>query len=291
MDSRKIVIHQLGYHLNTWGNPQNPKLFLLHGWMDSGAGFHFVCQYLKEDFYCIAPDFRGFGKTEHTRNPLGYFFYEYLADLHALFSQIAPSEKIRAVGHSMGANVLSLYAGAFPEQISHFVNIEGFGPSGAPAAELPSRLAQWIRNLHSNPSKIYKTLEEIAQRFQRTNPRLTDKRARFLALHASEEVPGGYRFSADPKHKWASPYIIPLEHYQACWEKITARCLVVTGEEVEYRLFPDAGQYATQNLKERLSFFPSHTQFIEILGAGHRIPHEKPKELAQAISTFLKTES
>src|SRR3990167_1907429 len=126
MKSFKLKINSLKFQFYTWGKSILPKLFLFHGWMESGASFHFLCEHLQKKFYCIAPDLRGFGKTEHTSNPLGYFFFEYIADAHAIFQKLAPREKVRILGHSMGGNLLSLYAGTFPEQVSHFINIEGF---------------------------------------------------------------------------------------------------------------------------------------------------------------------
>ena len=47
----------------TWGDPSSPKLFLLHGWMDVGASFQFLVDALERDWFAIAPDLRGFGRS------------------------------------------------------------------------------------------------------------------------------------------------------------------------------------------------------------------------------------
>ena len=57
----------------TWGDARAPKLFLLHGWMDVGASFQFLVDALAGDWHAIAPDLRGYGRSEW--QPQGYWFY------------------------------------------------------------------------------------------------------------------------------------------------------------------------------------------------------------------------
>ncbi|MBI4193780.1 MAG: alpha/beta hydrolase, partial [Betaproteobacteria bacterium] len=54
-------IRNVRYHVRTWGEPHQPALFLLHGWMDVSASFQFLVDCFREDWYVIAPDWRGFG--------------------------------------------------------------------------------------------------------------------------------------------------------------------------------------------------------------------------------------
>jgi len=65
MKTDKLLVRGLNYHIQEWGDSSNPTLFLLHGWMDCGASFKFIAEYLARDFHLIAPDWRGFGETEH----------------------------------------------------------------------------------------------------------------------------------------------------------------------------------------------------------------------------------
>ena len=51
----------LTHHVRTWGSPDAPKLFLLHGWMDVSASFQFLVDGFQRDWHVIAPDWRGFG--------------------------------------------------------------------------------------------------------------------------------------------------------------------------------------------------------------------------------------
>ena len=97
------------------GRPDAPTLFMLHGWMDVSASFQFVVDALAGDWQVIAPDARGFGLSDWPVARQGgghYWFHEYLGDLDALVDHYAPAGEVNLVGHSMGANVVCLYAGA-----------------------------------------------------------------------------------------------------------------------------------------------------------------------------------
>ena len=148
MKTKKIEINGLKHQFYFWGNPRKPKLFLFHGWLDTGASFHFLCEHLKEQYFCIAPDWRGYGKSEHTKSTLGYFFYEYVADAHAIFQHFSPHEPVSILGHSLGGAILGIYAGAFPERVGRFINVEGFAFKDNPPERGPEKLRHWIGTGH-----------------------------------------------------------------------------------------------------------------------------------------------
>jgi pimeloyl-ACP methyl ester carboxylesterase len=123
--SARHRLRGVDYHVTEWGNADSPLLVFLHGWGDAGSTFQFVVDELKDDWFVIAPDWRGFGETRLEAE--SYWFPDYLADLDALLEIYSPDAPVRLMGHSMGANVASLYAGVMPERVAVVVNIEGFG--------------------------------------------------------------------------------------------------------------------------------------------------------------------
>src|SRR6185295_14089908 len=88
----------LRHHVRTWGSPEAPKLILLHGWMDVSASFQFLVDSLTHEWHVIAPDFRGFGLSQWTRE--GYWFPDYYADLERLLDIYHPGGAASIVGHS-----------------------------------------------------------------------------------------------------------------------------------------------------------------------------------------------
>ena len=125
-------------HIRHWGREGAPKIFMVHGWMDVSASFQFVVDALQGDWHVIAPDWRGFGLTERPRVDT-YWFVDYLGDLDAILRHYQPDSPVNLLGHSMGGNVVGLYAGARPERIRRLVNLEGFGMPATQPDEAPGR--------------------------------------------------------------------------------------------------------------------------------------------------------
>ncbi len=290
MKTQKVKINGLQHQFYFWGSPKKPKLFLFHGWLDTAASFDFLCPYLEKKFYCIAPDIRGFGKSEHTPNPLGYFFFEYIADLHEILRKFSPKEPASVLGHSMGGAFASFYAGAFPERIRHFINVEGFAFRHNPPERGPQKARRWIEELHTKKFQTFSTLEKFSKRLQKSNPRLSQERAIFLAKHLTEKVHSGFRMAADPKHKLSDPYALPKACSYAFWNKIKAKCLLIYADETEMNQWVKSDNLQKQ-MGEWFDQFPKNSPVVEIKNCGHMIHHEKPEELAKVVLNFLTSSS
>lgn len=287
MKTRKIKINGLAHQFYFWGNPKKEKLFLIHGWLDTGASFDFLAHFLKDRFFCIAPDLRGYGQSEHTRNPLGYFFHEYAADLHAMFHHFSPGKKIKVLGHSLGGAITGFYAGAFPERLSHFINVEGFSFRNNPPEKGPEKLRNWILHLHAKRFNIFSDLDHFAKRLTQTNPRLPIDRARFLAQFLTKKVKGGFTMAADPKHKLSEPTVLLKPLVYTFWRHIEAKCLLVLADQTNMNDWVQA-KSLKKEIAERLRQFPRGSQKEEIKNCGHMVHHERPEELAELVLRFLK---
>ena len=183
----------------TWGDPAAPKLFLLHGWMDVGASFQFLVDAFARDWYVIAPDLRGFGRSEW--QPQGYWFADYVADLEALVDAFAPGETVDLVGHSLGGNVVMIYAGVRPARVRRVVSLDGFGiPAEDADARARRSLPKWLDALAAPPAFApYANLDAVADRLQKNNPRLPRDKA------AVPRRRTGRRRRADGQRAPASP--------------------------------------------------------------------------------------
>ena len=84
----------------------------------------------------------GFGLSEWSAD--GYWFADYIADLDALLDHFTPGEPVRLVGHSLGGNIVMLYAGIRPQRLARVVSLEGFGiPTESPDIA-PDKFARWL---------------------------------------------------------------------------------------------------------------------------------------------------
>lgn len=142
---------------------------LLHGWMDAGAGFQFLVDALPTDWEVVAPDWRGFGKSEWASGT--YYFPEYLADLDALLAHLSPAAPVWLVGHSMGGNVASLYAGIRPERVARLVSLEGLGLQPASPSAAPAHYRAWLAEQHDRRApRTYADWASLIERLRRGNP-------------------------------------------------------------------------------------------------------------------------
>jgi pimeloyl-ACP methyl ester carboxylesterase len=289
--SQSISIRGLSYHIRSWGNPGAPKLFMLHGWMDVGASFQFLVDALKRDWLVIAPDWRGFGRSEWC--PDGYWFVDYLADLDALLDHFSPGEAARVVGHSLGGNVACLFAGLRPARISHAISLDGFGIPGERPEAAPDKITKWLDALRNPPSFApYDNLAAVADRLQKNNPRLPRDKAEFLAEHWAEALPGGgARLTSDPRHKLPFPHVYRMEEVLAVWSRVTSPVLWIGAEDSFVQKWLAGARNPSNSdveaeLKRRMAAFSS-CKLVIVSDAGHMLHHDQPAAVASAIESFL----
>ena len=260
--SAHVPVRNQHYHVRLWGEPGPGKrpLVMVHGWMDVSASYQFVVDAFERDYYVIAPDWRGFGLTRG--DPVdGYWFADYLADLDCLLDHYAGDQPVDLVGHSMGGNVAMMYAGVRPARIRKLVNLEGFGTPRTQAEEIPGRYGKWIDELkkfHRGEIGLapYGTLAEVAQRLMKTNRRLTQDKADWLAQHWAQAGTGTdgqaqWRILGDPAHKLMLAQPVRVEEILTLYRAITAPVLAVEASDDSLRGWWK-GRYSLDEYHERL---------------------------------------
>ncbi|HSQ80276.1 MAG TPA: alpha/beta hydrolase [Casimicrobiaceae bacterium] len=280
------------HHVTTWGRPDAPKLFLLHGWMDVGASFQFLVDAFSRDWYAIAPDLRGFGRSAW--QPQGYWFQDYVADLDALLAQFAPDEQVNLLGHSLGGNVVMHYAGVRSQRVRRLVSLDGFGIPAESPADAPRKFAAWLDALADPPAfSAYASIAAVADRLQKNNPRLPRGKAEFLAAHWATTLPdGSARLVSDPRHKLPFPTVYRMEEIFAVWRNIAAPVLWVAATDSHIPRWLDRhpeGEIGTDGLdgvRRRLGHIPDG-RLQTVADAGHMLHHDQPAVVAALIESFL----
>jgi len=273
----------LRHHVRIWGDAAAPRMFLLHGWMDVSASFQFLVDSFSRDWHVIAPDWRGFGLSDWVRE--GYWFPDYYADLEALADHYQPGEPVRLVGHSMGGVIASIYAGIRPDRVARLVSMEGLGLARHAPDQAPVRYAQWLDQLKDPPAfKPYRSFDEVAARLRKTNARLSEEHAAFLARHWAKQLPGGeVVLHSDPRHKTFNPYLFRIDEAIACWRRVTAPVLLVSGQQSN---IPARMKDTPEQLAERKGAFRDRRE-VELDECGHMMHHDQPQRLARIIEDFF----
>lgn len=271
--SIQLTIRKVDYEVSEWGSSKDPLIVYLHGWGDTGSTFQFVVDEFCRDWYVIAPDWRGFGRS--SGGAPSYWFPDYLADLDHLLDHYSPDMPVRLVGHSMGGNVASLYAGTMAERVACIVNLEGFGLPDTEAADAPARYRAWIeRGRERPPYRESTSFSALATKIRRNAPGMTAAQAEYVAREwAEEQADGRIRLRADPAHKLPNPVLYRRAEAEACWRNVTASVLLLAGRHSQFAAHAEP------------SFRRQQTRWIE--GAGHMLHFERPATVAQAIEEFL----
>ena len=286
-------MRHLSYHVRHWGPDTSPlpTLVLLHGWMDVSASYQFTVDALQHERRIIAPDWRGFGLT--TGAPVDhYVFADYLADLDLLLDHYAPGEAIDLVGHSMGGNVAMMYAGVRPERIRRLVNLEGFGLPATRPDQAPKRYAQWIdeiKQLHTGDMALkgYDSQDGVARRLMKTNPRLSEDKAQWLAGHwAQPNAQGQWEILGDPAHKITSAQLYRLDEAMELYKNITAPVLAVEASDDSLSQWWK-GRYTLDEYHQRLTHVRNCRTAV-VHDAAHMLHHDQPAQVARLIEEFLE---
>jgi pimeloyl-ACP methyl ester carboxylesterase len=289
--SEFVPIRNLRYHVRVWGEPAVGKtpLVMVHGWMDVGASWQFVVDALKEDHFVIAPDWRGYGLTEAPPAD-NYWFPDYLADLDFLLDHYSPSAAVNLVGHSMGGNIAMLYSGSRPQRVRRLVNLEGFGMAATRPSQAPKRYAKWMDELkafHRGELSLkgYDSADGVARRLMKTNQRLSQDKADWLARHwARQDADGQWRILGDAAHKITNASLFRVDEVLEIYKNISAPTLSVESSDNSLEKWWQ-GKFTLSEYHERLRSVPA-VERAQVADAGHMLHHDQPEKLAELIEKF-----
>ncbi len=280
--SHSYFSQRLRLHYLDWGNEGAPNVLLVHGSQDHCHTWDWVAEQLAGHYHVVAVDLRGHGDSEWVHGaPYGSLDYVY--DIAQLIDQqnLAP---VHIVAHSMGGNVASIYAGTYPDRVASFTSVEGVG--GIPMwyrgeGEPQERIRAWIdqlRTLAGRTPRRYDSQGDALQRMQKSNPHLSDERARHLTIHGSNQNEDStYSWKFDNYTHSRQAYGITFEDIKTVWEQIDCPTLLINGKQgFGHR----TGQSGT------LEHFRT-ARVVDIDNAGHWVHHDQFDEFMEHLTAFL----
>ncbi len=256
---------------------------LLHGFLDAAASWDLVAPLLAAAGHpVLALDLRGHG-AGHRVDPRDYYhFPDYLLDVDELVhahSELA--EPFVLVGHSMGGMVATLFAGTYPERVSHLVNIEGLGPPEHDVETTPERMRTFVDAVHAvrerGPAPAM-TRADGLRRLELAHPRVPAEvlASRFVHL-ATETSDGHFVWKHDPLHRTRGPFPFRPSVHARFAANVTAPVLYVSGGANGFRVTGE---------ESRLEAFRTLSR-AELEGAGHMVHWTRPRELAAAMRKHI----
>lgn len=280
---RTVDSNGLAIAVHEWGDEAAPPLLLAHGGFDFAGTFDVFAPLLAAAGYRVVSwDHRGHGDSEHAA------FYSWEADVRdvvQVIDSITP-EPLPVMGHSKGGGLMLQLADALPHRVSHLVNLDGV-PSRTQfpdvadhqrTALLAQELTGWLdhRRTLVDAQRKPGTIDELAARRGRMNPRLSDEWLRYLVTVGAFESEDGWRWKIDPTMRFGGFGPWRPEWSMMRLPAIGVPVLAILGTELDpmgWGTGPD----------DVLSHLPPGGRLEVIEGVGHFMHIEQPRLVADLV--------
>jgi pimeloyl-ACP methyl ester carboxylesterase len=260
-----------------WGSPDGPPVLALHGWLDNAASFDRLAP-LVPGLRLVALDLTGHGRSQHRHRSVFHHFIDWAPEVVSAADALG-WPKFALIGHSMGAGISTLVAGAYSDRVQRLVLLEGAGPLAGDPSKAPAQLASALEDearAEAVSPRVFPDIEAAVEARLRDTD-LDSEAARLLVERGSEPVEGGVRFTYDPRLRTRSRLRLTEDQVLAFLAAIT--CPVLALRALQGWPFPEdlvAARLATiKNLET-----------AEIEG-GHHVHLTHPDRVAPLINRFF----
>ena len=278
----------VGIALHEWGDPDAPPLMLAHGGFDFARTFDAFAPLLADaGWRVVSWDHRGHGDSDHAH------LYSWDADLRdaaAVFDHVAGRRTVPTIGHSKGGALLVQLADAQPFRFSALVNIDGI-PSKRRIPDiaehdrtkmLTGEVTGWLdhRRRTAGAQRKPGTIDELAARRGRMNPRHSTEWLRYLVTVGAVEADDGWRWKLDPSMRFGGfgPWRPEWSLYRLAGLGVPFYgMLVEIEEEMGWGTAPD----------DVLPYVPEGGRLEVLGGVGHFAHIERPDTVADRVLEFL----
>ena len=278
---------QVNLAVHEWGEAQAPPLFLVHGGFDFARTYDVFAPLLAAaGWRVVSWDQRGHGDSDHTEL---YSFEGDLRDAMAVMDSVT-TRPVPVIGHSKGGSMMIQLADAQPFRFSHLVNLDGipFKRRIPDMSEhertrmMASEVEGWLdmRRRVSLASRKPGTIDELAARRRRMNPRLSMAWLRHLVTVGGRHDADGWRWKIDASMRFGG-----FGPWRPEWTVLRLPGLAM----------PFFGVFASEKEEMGFTTLPhevaaylpdgARTELLE--GVGHFVHIEQPDLVAGMVLEFI----
>lgn len=239
-------------------------LLLIHGWPHDRTLWHAQLNGLATHARCVAPDLRGFGETPAVEP---FSIDQYADDMAALLDVLAIPQAV-VCGISMGGYVALAMWRRHRARVNGLVLVSTRASSDAPEQRAArERLVEFAQKSGVEALAKQQVERMLGTTTREAHAELGDAMRRMMSGASLEGVIGGQRA------------MIARADSTATLATIDVPALVIAG--AEDAIIPSDEQRA---MSERIS----GVRFVELAGAGHVAPFERPSAFDLAVGEFLE---
>lgn len=221
---------ELAGHL--YGPEDGRPVIALHGWLDNSMSFARLAPRLP-GLRILALDQAGHGHSAHRAIGADYTPWDYVFDV-LLVAEHMGWERFSLLGHSMGAIVSTLLAGALPERVERLALIDGLIPYTGEAPQAPEKAGDALKARLALPRKrkpVYRCIEDAVSARMKGVGAVSREAAELLAQRGLMPVPGGYTWRTDPRLMLPSTIRLTQAHAWAFVDRIQCPVALIAAEE------------------------------------------------------------
>ncbi len=286
---RRSGVDSTGVRLavSEWGDPGDPTILFAHGGFDfAGTLDVFAPLLVAGGWRVVSWDQRGHGDSDHAA------LYSWDADLRdaAAVLDAVTSGPVVFAGHSKGGGLMMHLANAVPHRVAALVNLDGL-PSHQAMSDVSElqrtrmlhlELTNWLDHRRTLVGKRRKpgTLDELAARRGRMNPRLSPEWLRYLVSVGGRHDADGWRWKIDPTLRLGGFGPWRPEWSMLRLPGIGVPVLGVLGLERELM------GWGTQ-AEDVVPYLPPGARFVAMDDVGHFVHIEQPERVAGLVLEFL----
>ena len=215
-----------------YGPEDGRPVIALHGWLDNAATFSRLAPLMK-GVRIVALDLPGHGHSDHRPTGAAYNIWDYAHDVLQTAEQFG-WKRFSLLGHSMGAIVSVLLAGAMPDRVERLALIDGVIPYTGEADTAPQKLGESLQALLAVDDKrkpVYESFEQAVAARMKGVGAVSHDAAERLALRGLMPVPGGYTWRTDARLMLPSPMRLSRAHALAFVNRVECPASLVLAEQ------------------------------------------------------------
>ncbi|WP_297841865.1 alpha/beta fold hydrolase [Pseudomonas sp.] len=221
---------ELAAHL--FGPEDGQPVIALHGWLDNANSFARLAPKLN-GLRIVALDLAGHGHSDHRPTGSGYTLWDYAHDVLQVAEQLG-WQRFSLLGHSLGAIISVVLAGALPDRVTRLALIDGVIPPTGEAGSAAERLGAALQaqlNLSNKRKPVYSDQDHAVQARMKGVVAVSREAAELLAQRGLMPVPGGYTWRSDSRLTLASPMRLTRDQAMAFIKRVSCPTqLVVAGQ-------------------------------------------------------------
>jgi pimeloyl-ACP methyl ester carboxylesterase len=268
---RTLRVNGVTLHYLDWGVAEAPPVVLLHGITGHARVWDHLASRLQPGHRVLALDQRGHGDSDPA--PDDDYGVGTMADDVAAFAGSLRLDRFALVGHSMGGRIAIKYAADHGARLDRLVIID-IGP------EIVLSGLMRVRDMMAQAPERIESEEWAVEYIRRGNPRQDLDMLRERVRHGLKRLPDGeltWKYAKGLRDMMRAGQRDAVD----LWEpllRIACPTLVVRGAESDI-LSADVAKKMTERLPAG--------RLVEIEGAGHTVPADRPEEFVRQIRAFL----